>query len=112
MGAHHVRSIASVIFSCLWLISPVSASGQSSGIDPYGNPLPSIEQQRQHLEEILGRQLNDHSPGQPESVVRAEETHDGTDKLDRARTQAPPPPTSEDLAETPDVKFTPGGLKQ
>ena len=87
-----------------------AARRQSAAVDPYGKPLPSREQQRARLEQLLGRSVHDGAPIQRGPVGTSGDPYEGADNP-VAYTSADPlalaQSTPDDLAETPDVKFTP-----
>lgn len=100
-----------IVSLCLLLVITLPVHAQSgTGTDPYGKPLGSREQQRAQLEQLLGRAITDHLPIQRGQAAVAAEPFDGPDvpvafTLSEAGTLKQP--TAADLAETPDVKFTP-----
>lgn len=97
------------LFLLLVITLPVHAQS-GTGTDPYGKPLGSREQQRAQLEQLLGRAITDHLPIQRGQAAVAADPFDGPDvpvafTLSEAGTLKQP--IAADLAETPDVKFTP-----
>ncbi len=88
----------------------VLAQHTRAATDPFGKPLPSHEESRSRLERLLGRTITDHTPIQRGPVGSAQEPFEGTDvpvayTLSDSGVFAQATPA--DLAETPDVKFTP-----
>lgn len=100
-----------IVSLCFLLVITLPVHAQSgTGTDPYGKPLGSREQQRAQLEQLLGRAITDHLPIQRGQSAVAADPFDGPDvpvafTLSEAGTLKQP--TAADLAETPDVKFTP-----
>jgi transglutaminase-like putative cysteine protease len=88
----------------------VLAQHTRAASDPFGKPLPTHEEQRSRLERLLGRTITDYTPIQRGPVGSAQEPFGGTDvpvayTLSDSGVLASASPA--DLAETPDVKFTP-----
>src|SRR5258707_3200572 len=88
----------------------VLAQHTRAASDPFGKPLPSHEESRSRLERLLGRTITDHTPIQRGPLGSAQEPYEGTDvpvayTLSDSGVFAQATPA--DLAETPDVKFTP-----
>ncbi len=112
-----VRKLVSVLLVFVALVFAAESLAQaprrqSAAVDPYGKPLPPREQQRAHLEQLLGRPVQDYPPLQrgpigvdiagPYEAADNPVAYTNTDPGVLAQS------TPEDLAETPDVKFTPG----
>jgi transglutaminase-like putative cysteine protease len=111
----YVSRVAAVLLFSLAFIFTSECSAQtprrqSAAVDPHGNPLPSREEQRARLEQLLGRPVQDYPTIQTGPAGAAAAPYDGADNP-VAYTNTNPgalvQPTPDDLAETPDVKFTP-----
>jgi transglutaminase-like putative cysteine protease len=114
MRSHRKVRLSLVLAVLLFLLlsTTLPAYAQQVGVatDPFGRPLAPRDQQRARLEQLLGRHIVDNLPIQRGPLAEAKDPFDGPDvsvafTLSDAGTLAKVTPG--DLAETPEVKFTP-----
>lgn len=103
-----------ILLSILLAVPIVAWSGPSHQVDPFGNPLPAAEQARQQLERLLGQPVPAQPPVRGNTDLRPAAPFEGPDvpvahTLSEAGVTVQALPA--DLAETPDVRFTPEVLE-
>ena len=110
MQFQHKIAVLLILGLSFFAAPVVLAQHTRAASDPFGKPLPSHEESRSRLERLLGRTITDHTPIQRGPLGSAQEPYEGTDvpvayTLSDSGVFAQATPA--DLAETPDVKFTP-----
>ncbi len=109
MCAHRVHRFVWLAVVLLSLLTAVQAQS-SRATDPYGRPLPSHAQQLAELQRLLHRTIVDHPALRHDPLGTTASPYDGPDAgvayLSTA-TSGNVTATPADLAQTPDVQFTP-----
>lgn len=110
MQFQHKITVLLILVLSFFAVPEVLAQQNHAASDPFGKPLPSREQQRAHLERLLGRAIHDRPPIQSDPVGAVTDPFAGADvpvayTLSGSGVLASASPA--DLAETPDVRFTP-----
>lgn len=105
------RVLALATCLALGLAVPTAVwGGPLRAVDPFGKPLPSAEQSRREVERLLGQPVRVRPPVRGQGEVQPGPPYDGPD-VPAAHTLAETGVLVEavpaDLAETPEVRFTP-----